>query len=127
MRSPKAARKKSSRETPKLYKVSEELKEWAALLAGELATWPGVRSKPMFGLVSFYRKDKIFAAVPRTRALVSPHSIIFKFHAENAETRKARRELQGYPARRWVSFELHSAKDLQAALRWLDLAYRMAR
>lgn len=127
MGSPKAARKKSSRETPKLYKVSEELKEWAALLAGELATWPGVRSKPMFGLVSFYRKDKIFAAVPRTRALVSPHSIIFKFQAENAETRKARRELHGYPARGWVSFELHSAKDLQAALRWLDLAYRMAR
>ncbi len=127
MKSPKAARNKSSLERPKLHRVSEELKEWAAMLAGELATWPGVRSKPMFGLVSLYRNDKIFAALPRTRTLTSPHSIIFKFHAENAETRKARRPLQQYPATGWLSFELHSSKDLGAALRWLDLAYRMAR
>ena len=127
MRRPKAARKKSRPETPKLYKVSEEMKEWAAMLAGEVGTWPGVRSKPMFGLVSYYRKDKIFAALPRTRAVTSPYSIIFKFHAENAETRKARQQLQKYPATGWASFELQSAKDLNAALRWLDLAYRMAR
>lgn len=127
MKTPKTGRKKSSLERPRLYKVSEELKEWAAMLAGELATWPDVRSKPMFGLVGFYRNEKIFAAVPRTRTLPSPHSIILKFHAENAETRKARRMLQEYPATGWVSLELLSAKDLGAALRWLDLAYRMAR
>ena len=97
------------------------------MLAGEVGTWPGVRSKPMFGLVSFYRNDKIFAALPRTRALTSPHSIIFKFHAENAATRKARRQLQDYPASGWLSFELRSVNDLTTALRWLDLAYRAAR
>lgn len=97
------------------------------MLAGELATWPGVRSKPMFGLVGFYRKDKIFAALPRTRALTSPDSIIFKFHSESAETRKARRQSLEYPATGWRSFELQSPDDLRAALRWLDLAYRMAR
>ncbi len=127
MRNPKAGRKKSPLETPKLYKVSEELKAWAAMLAGELARWPGVQSRPMFGMVSFYRKDKIFAALPRTRALTSPHSIIFKFHAENAETRKARKQLQEYPAMRWLSFELGTARDLGTALQWLNLAYRMAR
>jgi hypothetical protein len=127
MRRSRAAQKTTSLNRPKLYKVSEEVKEWAAMLAGELATWPGVRSKPMFGLVSFYRNDKIFAALPRTRALTSPRSIIFKFHAENAATRKARQQLQDYPAGRWLSFELHSASDLTVALRWLDLAYRMAK
>ncbi len=127
MKSPKTARRKGSREAPKLHKVSEEMKGWAAMLAGELATWPGVRSKPMFGFVSFYRKDKIFAALPRTRALASPHSIIFKFHAESAETRKVRRQLQKHPATRWLSLELRSARDLRTALRCLDLAYRMAR
>ena len=126
MRSPKTARKNSSLERPKLYRASEEMKQWAAMLAGDLATWPGVRSKPMFGLVGFYRDDKIFAALPRTRALTAPHSIIFKFHAENAATRKARRQLQAYPATGWLSFELRSPAGLRAALGWLDLAYRMA-
>lgn len=97
------------------------------MLAGEVATWPGVRSKFMFGLVSFYRNDKIFAALPRTRALTWPHSIIFKFHTENTATRKARLQLQDYPASGWLSFELQSANDLTPALRWLELAYRMAK
>ncbi len=97
------------------------------MLAAEVAAWPGVRSKPMFGLVSFYRNEKIFAAIPRTRAVASPHSILLKFHAENAETREARRHLQEYPALRWLAFELRSEKDLHKALGWLDLAYRVAR
>lgn len=97
------------------------------MLAAEVAAWPRVRSRPMFGLVSFYRNAKIFAAIPRTRAVASPHSIILKFHRENAETRRARRQLQEYPALRWLACELRLEKDLHAALRWLDLAYRMAR
>ncbi|MGH9779201.1 MAG: luciferase family protein, partial [Candidatus Acidiferrales bacterium] len=126
-RKPKArgpARTQSSPEPAKLYRASEELKEWAGMLAAELATWPRVRSKPMFGLVGFYRGQKIFAALPRTRALTSPHSIIFKFHAENAATRRARKRLHAYPAAKWVSFELRSPEDLSPALQWLDLAYR---
>ncbi len=96
------------------------------MLAAEVAAWRRVRSKPMFGLVSFYRNDKIFAAVPRTRAVRSPNSIILKFHAENAETREARRRLQQYPAMRWLAFEVRSEKDLHAALEWLEVAYRAA-
>jgi len=112
---------------PKLFAISEEMKEWSAMLVSEVAKWPRVHSKPMFGLVSFYRNSKVFAAIPRTRAVASPHSIIFKFHKENAETRKARRQLQEYPAMRWLAFELRSEKDLGAALRWFDIAYRVAR
>lgn len=114
-------------EPAKLYRPSEELKAWAAMLAAEVASWPGVRSRPMFGLVGFYRGSKIFAALPRTRALTSPHSIIFKFHTESAATRRARRRLQPYPAGGWASFELRSPEDLNGALEWLDLAYRAAK
>ncbi len=127
---PKTRRRARSRRFPepvKLYRPSEELKAWAGMLGAEIATWPRVRSKPMFGLVGFYRGNKIFAALPRTRALTSPHSIIFKFHAESAATRKARRELQAYPAAKWLSLELHSPDDIGAALHWLDLAYRSAK
>lgn len=127
MKRTRPAPKRNSVARPKLFAISEEMKEWSAMLAGEVAEWPRVRSKPMFGLVSFYRKDKIFAAIPRTRAVASPHSIIFKFHKENAETRNARHQLQEYPALRWLAFDLRSEKDLGTALRWLDLAYRVAR
>lgn len=114
-------------EPPKLFKISDEMKEWCGLLGAELVTWPGVRIKPMFGLVSYYRGGKIFAALPRTRAVNSPESIIFKFHRENPETRRARKQLQEYEALKWLAFEIPSADGLRQALRWLDLAYRMAR
>ncbi len=127
MKRTRPAPKRNFAARPKLFPISEEMKEWSAMLAAEVAAWPRVRSKPMFGLVSLYRNSKIFAAVPRTRAVASPYSIIFKFHAENAETRKARRRLQKYPAMRWLAFELRTEKDLGAALVWLDLAYRVAR
>ena len=120
-------RRQPEAEPAKLYRVSEELKEWAGMLAAEVAAWPRVRTKPMFGLVSFYRGKKIFAALPRTRALPTAHSIIFKFHAENAATRRARRELHANPAAKLVSFELRAPEDLSQALQWLDLAYRSAK
>lgn len=121
------AKNQPEAEPAKLYRVAEEMKEWAGMLGAELATWPRVRSKPMFGLVGFYRGRKIFAALPRTRALTSPHSILFKFHAENAATRKARRQLHAHSAAKWASFELRSPENLGPALQWLDLAYRSAR
>ncbi len=127
MNGSQSTRKRRSASAPALLPISEEMREWSAILAAELAAWPRVRAKPMFGLVSFYRNSKIFAAIPRTRAVASPHSIILKFHAENPETQKARRHLQEYPALRWLAFELRSEKDLHTAMEWLDLAYRMAK
>jgi len=121
------ARRQVSAGPVKLYRPSEEIIAWAGMLAAEVSSWPGVRSKPMFGLVSFYRGNRIFAALPRTRALNSPHSISLKFHGESAAIRRARKKLQPYPAGGWASFELHSAEDLNQALEWLELAYRFAR
>jgi hypothetical protein len=114
-------------QTTKLVAASADLQEWAALLGGELVKWPGVRTKSSFGMVSFYRKNRIFAMLPGTRILSPPHSIILKFHKENAETRRVRGKLQAYPASGWISFDLQSENNLGKALRWLDLAYRMAK
>lgn len=114
---------------PVLLPITDEMKQWSAMLGTELASWPQVRSKPMFGLVSYYRGANIFAALPRTRALNTPYSIIFKFHREDAATRRARKELQpynGFPDAQWLAFELSGPQDFPQVLRWLDLAYRKA-
>ena len=73
-----ASSRGQARPRPALVRVSEEMKQWSALLGGELERWPGVRTKPMFGFVGYYRGRKIFAALPITRAMNSANSIIFK-------------------------------------------------
>src|SRR5258708_17367197 len=65
---------------PKLLRISEEMRQWSAMLEQDLREWPRVTSLPMFGLIGFYRDGVIFAALPRTRALVTPHSFIVKVY-----------------------------------------------
>ena len=108
------------------------MKQWSALLDGELEGWPGVRTQPMFGLVSYYRGRKIFAALPRTRALNSANSIIFKLHrASSQDLGKLRSDpraaVSGKGMAGWQSLEVTSTADLKHALDWLDRAYRAAR
>lgn len=107
---------------------SEEMKAWASALAGELATWPKVQSRVFFGFTALYRKDKIFALLPRTRALEPPNSIAFKL--ESAGPRilaRARRDSRiGYTEMqktRWFTFEVSAEADLRDALEWLLRAY----
>lgn len=113
-------------------RISEEMKQWSALLGGELERWPGVRTQPMFGLVGYYRGGKIFAALPRTRALNSAHSILFKLRGAEprllAELRRDdRAQVSGKGMAGWQSFEVGSSADLKDALAWLDRAWRAAR
>jgi len=75
---------------PKLLRISEEMKQWSAMMERELNAWPGVKSRPMFGFIGFYRDNKIFAGLPRTRALNTPNSIILKFDPPAEESVKAR-------------------------------------
>ncbi|MGH9580862.1 MAG: hypothetical protein ACRD2R_07710 [Terriglobales bacterium] len=119
------------RSRPQLCRIAEEMKEWAALLGAEMERWPGVRTKAMFGLLAFYRGKQIFAAVPRTRALNTPHSVIFKLAGAGAAVaRRARQDprvkASAMGAAKWLAIEIHSARDLGAALQWLDRAYRCA-
>jgi hypothetical protein len=115
-----------SRRVPQ--QVSEEMKAWAAALAGELVTWPQVQSRVFFGFTALHRKDKIFALLPRTRALEPPNSMAFKL--ESAGPRilaRARRDSRiGYTEMqktRWFTFEVSAEADLRDALEWLLRAY----
>ncbi|MGH9601068.1 MAG: hypothetical protein ACRD24_01655 [Terriglobales bacterium] len=120
-----------ARPRPKLLKISEEMERWSALLGSEVATWPGVRAKPMFGFTSYYRGNLIFAGLPKTKAMNSPNAIIFKFQrpakalvtALHGDPRISMSEMGGAG---WQCFELTSDADLRDALGWLDRAYRAA-
>lgn len=118
---------------PKLLRISEEIRQWSAMLEQDLKRWPSVTSRPMFGLIGFYRHGAIFAALPRTRALSSPNSLLVRFNPMPPSLlRRARKDLrinleQKSPGTRWYSFELNSAGDLREALWWLNRAYEAAK
>jgi len=123
------AKSKGKTKRPKLVPISEEMKQWSAMLQHELGGWPDVSSRPMFGFLSLYRKRTIFAALPHTRGVGTPNSFMFRFASMPADLQqKARRAPQmrldeRSPGAKWYVFELNSADDLREALWWLNQAY----
>src|SRR6267143_1023298 len=76
----KFAKVKSKRsKMPKFYPIDDQMKELSAMLEKEISDWPGVSRRPMFGYQGLYRDGQIFAALPRSRAMKSPTSIMIKF------------------------------------------------
>src|SRR5713226_8494550 len=76
----KATKTKSKRsKMPKFFPIDDEMKELSAMLENEISDWPGVSKKPMFGFQGLYRDGVMFAALPRSRAMNSPRSIMCKF------------------------------------------------
>jgi hypothetical protein len=122
--------KKPSRARPRLPRVSEETKRIAALLETEVLAWPSVTSRPMFGLTGLYRTRKIFAVLPRTRAMDVRDSIAFRLprHSSRitAELHRDKRIVAPTPDAKWISFVISSDTDIHDALNWLALAYREA-
>jgi hypothetical protein len=124
--------KNSKRPRPKLPPISEEMKQWSAMLGQELQQWPKVTSRPMFGFQCFYRGKKIFAALPATRGINTPNSLMFRIHPMPRELReRANKEPRidtenRTPGAKWLLFELSSADDLRDALWWLNQAYDRA-
>lgn len=125
--------KKIKRPRPKMPHTSEEMKQWSAMLGNELSAWPQVTARPMFGLRGFYRGRKIFAALPVTRAIKNPNSLIFRIKPmppgllERAK-REPRIDTENrVPGAKWFLFELNSAADLRDALWWLNQAYDHAK
>ena len=108
---------------PKLWKTGAEMQRWCALLVEELSAWPEVTSRPMFGMLAFYRGKKIFAAVPRTRAPETPFSLLVKLPGVRHERLRTARG----PGAVWTTFEMESAMDTTEALRWLGRAYEKAK
>jgi hypothetical protein len=107
---------------PRLPKVDPEMQRWSALLEAEVATWPGVTTRPMFGLAGHYRDGRIFAAIPRTRAVETPFSLLIKL----PDAREARLAQGRGPGAGWVTFALESDADIGEALRHLGRAYEQA-
>lgn len=125
--------KKAKRPRPKMPPASEEMKRWSALLGGELSTWPKVTARPMFGLRGFYRGKKIFAALPVTRGIRDPNSLIFRIQPMPADLlERARKDERidtesRVPSAKWLLFQLHSEADFRDALWWLNQAYEHAK
>jgi|SRR5271168_1284813 len=116
---------------PKLPKVSEQMKAWSTALAGEVEVWPAVSTRSFFGFTALYRKEKIFAALPRTRAWGTESSLAFKLEspAPAIGSRLETDERIGVTLMskaRWYTFELLSDADVHDALDWLALAYEAA-
>jgi hypothetical protein len=124
--------KTSKRPRPKLPPISEEMKVWSALLGQELNGWPHVTSRPMFGLLGFYRRKKIFAALPVTRGVNTPSSLMFRIQPIPVDLlARAQKEPRidterHLPGAKWFSFEIQSTADVRAALWWLNQAYERA-
>ncbi len=123
--------KKDKPSRPKLPKVSEEMKAWSAALEGEIGDWPQVTARSFFGFTALYRRDNMFAALPRTRAMGTPNSLVFKLvdastaHRVRLEGDSRVGAMQMQKAR-WFTFELSSNNDLHDAIDWLGRAYDAA-
>ncbi len=114
-------------------RVSDEMKLWSAMLGEEIARWPHVATRPMFGSLGYYRKKTIFAALPVTRAIGTPNAIIFKIKAMTPQVlARAKADSRIDPERvspgaKWTSFEVQSEADLRDAMWWLNQVYERAK
>ncbi len=113
---------------PKFPAISDEMRRWCALIEAEVLTWPGVKARPMFGLTAFYRKGRIFAAIPKTRTMGKRNSVLFKLlTAPSGLVKRAlahsRAVSQRLPAAGWIEFEVESVEDVREVLQWLSHAY----
>lgn len=114
-------------------RISEEMKQWSAMLGEELRQWPQVKLRPMFGMLGFYRRSRIFGALPVTRGIKTPNSFIFRIvPMPPALLRRAmaepRIDLESkIPSAKWYAFEVTSAEDFPRALWWLNQAYARAK
>jgi hypothetical protein len=125
--------KKTKRLRPRMPNASEEMKQWSAMLGNELSTWTQVTTRPMFGLRGFYRGKEIFAALPVTRAIRNPNSLIFRIQPMPPDLlKRAKKEPRidtesRVPSAKWFTFELNSEADFRDALWWLNQAYEHAK
>jgi len=113
--------------------ISDEMKQWSAMLQSELNSWPGITTKSMFGFLFFYRRGVVFSALPRTRGFDSPSSLLVKFDPLPPALRE---RVQADPridvsmkasSKGWFAFRMDSDDDLRDALLWLNRAYEAAK
>ena len=117
----------------KFVPISEEMKQWSALLQAELNAWPGITTRSMFGFLFFYRRGTVFAALPKTRGFDSPSSLLFKFgRLPLSMQKRSKADLRidvsmKASSKGWFAFRLESETDMRDALLWLNHAYEAAK
>ena len=112
------------RDRPKMPPISEEMKQWSAMLKTEVSGWPQITTKRMFGMMGLYRRKKIFGGLPVTRGFDTPNSVIFRFDPMPEELeQRALKDSRIAPGKRWFSFNVSRTEDLRDALWWLNQAY----
>ena len=84
------------------------MKRTSVLLAEELANWPGVTMRPMFGLRAIYRDGVIFGMLPDKRSFEIPDGIAYKKDGK------------------WTVFDAGDERGIAKALGVLEKAYRKA-
>jgi hypothetical protein len=121
------------RRHPAFPPISEEMKQWSALLQAELSSWPAISTKSMFGFVFYYRRRIVFAALPRTRGFDSPSALLLKFPPMSPALQKragndGRMDASMKASSKgWFTFRMESDADLRDALWWLSQAYEAAK
>ena len=121
---PARQKARTMRDRPKMPPISEEMKQWSAMLKAEVSGWPEISTKPMFGMMGLYRRKKIFGGLPVTRGFDTPNSVIFRFDPVPQDLeQRADKDSRITPGKRWFSFEVASAGDLRDALWWLNQAF----
>jgi hypothetical protein len=116
---------------PKHAKTSDQMRAWSSALEAEVADWPHASARSFFGFTALYRKEKIFAMLPRTRAWETGTSIVFKLQTATPAilSRLEKDPRIGFTLTgktRWYTFELASDADLHAALDWIGVSYTSA-
>jgi hypothetical protein len=111
--------------------VSEQMKAWSSALGREVEDWPQLSLRSFFGFTALYRKEKIFAILPRTCAWESGNSLAFKLETATPalQSRLEKDPRVGFTLMsktRWYTFELSSDADLHDALDWIGLAHEAA-
>jgi len=128
--------KKNPKSKPKRRKmapITEEMKEWSAMLGQEIDKWPKVTARPMFGMRCYYRGKNVFGALPVTRCIDNGNSFMFKIHPmppallKKADGDPRVSASEALKAMKWTLFEFSSASDLNDALWWLNQAYEKAK
>lgn len=108
------------------------MKAWSTALASETADWPHISQRSFFGFTALYRREKIFALLPRSRNIETANTIAFKLESPAPAVRKQLTDdgrigsFQQENAR-WFTFLISSNADLHGALDWLGHAYDAAR
>ena len=115
----------------KFPSIPAEMRAWSAALGAEVSTWPQCRARAFFGFSAFYRRENIFALLPRTRALHQSHSIALKLESAgprilNRAKRDPRMSFTEMQKKRWFTFALSCDADMRDALEWLSHDYEAA-